>query len=35
VAEKCGFTFEGTLRGAELVHGVHHDLLQWSRLATD
>ncbi|XVV03040.1 GNAT family N-acetyltransferase [Actinosynnema sp. CA-248983] len=35
VAEKCGFTLEGTLRGAELVHGVHHDLLQWSRLATD
>ncbi|MBB5955097.1 RimJ/RimL family protein N-acetyltransferase [Saccharothrix tamanrassetensis] len=35
VAEKCGFRLEGTLRGAELVDGRHHDLLQWSRLATD
>ncbi len=34
VAEKCGFTLEGTLRGAELIDGEHHDLLQWSRLAT-
>ncbi|RKT57539.1 GNAT family N-acetyltransferase [Saccharothrix australiensis] len=35
VAEKCGFTLEGTSRGAELVDGRHHDLLQWYRLATD
>jgi RimJ/RimL family protein N-acetyltransferase len=35
VAEKCGFTLEGRLRGAQLVQGAHHDLLIWSRLATD
>jgi RimJ/RimL family protein N-acetyltransferase len=35
VAEKAGFTLEGQLRGAQVVQGQHHDLLIWSRLATD
>lgn len=35
VAEKSGFTLEGRLRDALLVGGQHHDLLIWSRLATD
>lgn len=35
IAEKCGFTREGTLRDAELIDGERHDLLLWSRLATD
>ena len=32
VAEKCGFTFEGVMRGAWFHHGTYHDLEIWSLL---
>lgn len=32
VAEKCGFTFEGLMRGCWFHHGVYHDLAIWSLL---
>jgi ribosomal-protein-alanine N-acetyltransferase len=32
VAEKCGFTFEGLMRGCWFHHGVFHDLEIWSVL---
>lgn len=35
VAEKCGFTYEGRMRGAGLVDGERQDMLLWARLATD
>ncbi|MDV6012958.1 GNAT family N-acetyltransferase [Haloechinothrix sp. LS1_15] len=35
VAEKCGFTLDGTLREAAVVDGTTEDLLIWSRLSTD
>ncbi len=35
VAERLGFTLEGTLRQAYLIDGVRHDLCVYARLATD
>ena len=35
VAEKCGFTFEGVMRGAWFHGGTYHDLEIWSRLRDD
>ena len=35
VAEKCGFTLEGRLRGETIVDDRREDMLLWSRLATD
>ncbi|HEX5828863.1 MAG TPA: GNAT family protein [Candidatus Limnocylindrales bacterium] len=35
IAEKCGFTLEGTARGAFFVHGTNHDVLVYSLLRTD
>lgn len=35
VAEQCGYTFEGVLRGAELLRGEFIDHVQYARLATD
>lgn len=35
IAEKCGFTLEGTARGAFFVHGTSHDVLVYSLLRTD
>ncbi|RJQ67514.1 N-acetyltransferase [Pseudonocardiaceae bacterium YIM PH 21723] len=35
VARKCGFSLDGRLREAMVVDGARHDLLLWSRLATD
>lgn len=32
VAEKCGFTFEGRMRGCWFHQGVYHDLEVWSLL---
>jgi len=32
VAEKCGFTFEGVMRGAWFHKGAYHDLEIWSLL---
>ena len=33
VAERAGFTFEGILRGAELLHGKRRDLALYAKLA--
>lgn len=35
VAEKAGATFEGTVRGALLLHGEYHDAEVWSLLPGD
>jgi RimJ/RimL family protein N-acetyltransferase len=35
VAERCGYTYEGTLRSTYLKPGVWEDTEVWSRLATD
>jgi ribosomal-protein-serine acetyltransferase len=35
VAERCGFTFEGVARGAELIGGRYRDLRVYARLASD
>lgn len=35
IAEKCGFTCEGTARGAFFIHGVNHDVLVYSLLRSD
>ncbi|WJZ07451.1 Ribosomal-protein-serine acetyltransferase [Corynebacterium glaucum] len=35
VAEACGYTLEGVLRGAELLHGEFVDLAQYARLTAD
>jgi RimJ/RimL family protein N-acetyltransferase len=35
IAEKCGFTLEGTARGAFFVHGTNHDVLVYSLLRSD
>lgn len=35
VARKCGFTSEGTVRGALFLRGENHDLEMFSRLRTD
>jgi ribosomal-protein-serine acetyltransferase len=35
VAERLGFTLEGTLRQAYLIDGVRHDLCVYARLASD
>jgi len=35
IAEKCGFTYEGTSRGDYLNNGEHQDTVWWSRLAID
>jgi len=35
VAERLGFAFEGTLRGAYLLHGAFRDLALYARLASD
>jgi RimJ/RimL family protein N-acetyltransferase len=35
IAEKCGFTCEGTARGAFFVHGANHDMLVYSLLRGD
>lgn len=35
VAEKCGFTLDGTLREAIVIDDKAEDLLVWSRLSTD
>jgi RimJ/RimL family protein N-acetyltransferase len=35
VAERCGYTYEGTLRSTYLKRGVWEDTEVWSRLATD
>jgi [ribosomal protein S5]-alanine N-acetyltransferase len=32
VAEKCGFTLEGTARGAWFLRGRHHDVLVYALL---
>lgn len=32
VAEKCGYTLEGTMRGAWFQRGKHHDMLMYSML---
>jgi RimJ/RimL family protein N-acetyltransferase len=35
IARKCGFQLDGRLREAMIVDGIRHDLLLWSKLATD
>lgn len=35
IAEKCGFTLEGTCRGAFYNHGTSHDVLMYSLLRGD
>jgi [ribosomal protein S5]-alanine N-acetyltransferase len=35
IAEKCGFVFEGTVRGAFFNRGRNHDVLLYSLLRTD
>jgi RimJ/RimL family protein N-acetyltransferase len=35
VAEKCGFTLEGTVRGAFFNHGRNHDVVLYSLLRDD
>ncbi|OFT86310.1 GNAT family N-acetyltransferase [Corynebacterium sp. HMSC29G08] len=35
VAEQAGYTFEGVIRGGELLHGEFIDHAQYSRLASD
>jgi RimJ/RimL family protein N-acetyltransferase len=35
VAQRCGYRFEGVLRGLYVKHGVREDTESWSRLATD
>ncbi len=35
IADKCGFTLEGTARGAFFNHGRNHDVLLYSLLRTD
>ncbi len=35
IAEKCGFTLEGTCRGAFFNHGTNHDVLMYSLLRSD
>jgi RimJ/RimL family protein N-acetyltransferase len=35
IAEKCGFTLEGTLRGAFFNGGRNHDVVVYSLLRTD
>ncbi|ANZ37819.1 hypothetical protein BBK82_18880 [Lentzea guizhouensis] len=35
IAEKCGFTLEGRLRGETIVDDQREDMMLWSRLATD
>jgi RimJ/RimL family protein N-acetyltransferase len=35
VAQRCGYQFEGVLRGLYLKQGRHEDTESWSRLVTD
>lgn len=35
VAERAGYTFEATMRGAFFIHGEFHDMVQYSYLARD
>ena len=35
VAQKCGFTFEGVMRGCWFHQGEYHDLEVWSLLRND